>query len=264
MNRLPISNEPSSGAARRRPPALGAGARRVLLGSAAVGLAVLVGGCLPTPATSQGRAVAELWTVFLLPALVVAAIVWGLTTIAVVRFRRRRGDVALPPQVEGHTGLELLWTGLPILTVLVLFGFTMAALGRIETRAPDAVEVTVTAYRWQWRIEYPAAGVTIDGTLEEPAEMVVPVGRPVHVTLVSTDVAHAFYVPVFLFKRDAIPGRTTSFDLTVEEAGTYAGQCAEFCGVFHDAMRFTVRAVPPAEFERWLAERRTAAGGSEP
>lgn len=218
-----------------------------------LGLALLVGGCLPTPASTQGRAIAELWTIFLVPALVVAALVWGLTTVAIVRFRRRRPDDGLPPQIEGHTGLELVWTSLPILTVLVLFGFTMLTLGRIEGRAPDAIDVTVTAYRWQWRIDYPSAGVRVEGTPDRPAEMVVPVGRPVHVSLVSTDVAHAFYVPAFLFKRDAIPGRTTSFDLTVEEAGTYRGQCAEFCGVFHDQMLFTVRAVPPAEFEQWLA-----------
>lgn len=221
-------------------------------------VAFLVGGCLPAAESAQGRAIADLWTVFLVPAVLVAAIVWGLTTIAILRFRRRRDDASLPAQIEGHTGLELLWTSLPIVTVLVLFGFTMATLGRIEGRAPDAIDVTVTAYRWQWRIEYPAAGVTVDGSLERPAEMVVPVGRPVHVTLVSPDVAHAFYVPAFLFKRDAIPGRTTSFDLTVEEAGTYRGQCAEFCGVFHDRMLFSVRAVPAAEFEAWLEAIRTA------
>lgn len=221
-------------------------------------LAVFVGGCLPTAATAQGRSINDLWTIFLVPALIVAAIVWGLISIAILRFRRRRDEAALPPQIEGHTGLEILWTSLPILTVLVLFGFTMLTLGRIEARAPDAIDVTVTAYRWQWRIEYPTAGVRVEGTPQQPAEMVVPVGRPVHVTLVSTDVAHAFYVPAFLFKRDAIPGRTTSFDLTVEEAGVYRGQCAEFCGVFHDQMLFTVRAVAPAEFERWLDAARTS------
>ncbi len=238
---------------RGRPPRLAALAGVVLV-------ALLVGGCLPAAESAQGRAIAELWTVFLVPAVIVAAIVWGLATIAILRFRRRGDDATLPAQIEGHTGLELLWTSLPILTVLVLFGFTMATLGRIEGRAPDAVDVTVTAFRWQWRIEYPAAGVTIDGSLERPAEMVVPVGRPVHVTLVSTDVAHAFYVPAFLFKRDAIPGRTTSFDLTVEEAGIYRGQCAEFCGAFHDQMLFSVRAVAPADFERWLDAARTAQG----
>ncbi len=235
------------------------GGRLARLAAGVVLAATIVGGCLPAAQTAEGRAIADLWTVFLIPAVIVAAIVWGLATIAILRFRRR-GDVGLPPQVEGHTGLEILWTSLPILTVLVLFGFTMATLGRIEGRAPDAIDVTVTAYRWQWRIEYPAAGVRVEGTPERPAEMVVPVGRPVHVTLVATDVAHAFYVPAFLFKRDAIPGRVTSFDLTVEEAGTYRGQCAEFCGVFHDQMLLTVRAIPPAEFEAWLATA-AASGG---
>lgn len=236
---------------------------RIARSSTLVALVLLVGGCLPTAATAQGRAIADLWMVFLVPAVVVAAIVWGLATVAILRFRRRGDDATLPPQTEGHAGLEFLWTSLPILTVLVLFGFTMVTLGRIEARAPDAVEVTVTAFRWQWQIAYPTTGITITGTPDRPAEMVVPIGRPVHVTLASPDVAHAFYVPAFLFKRDAIPGRTTSFDLTVEAAGTYRGQCAEFCGVFHDQMLFSVRAVPPAEFEAWLATAAAASGRGE-
>jgi cytochrome c oxidase subunit 2 len=83
--------------------------------------------------------------------------------------------------------------------------------------------------------------------------MVVPVGEPIHVVLASNDVVHAFYVPAFLFKRDAIPGRTNEFDLTIDNADTYRGQCAEFCGVFHDRMLLTVRAVPRTEFDTWLA-----------
>jgi cytochrome c oxidase subunit II len=71
------------------------------------------------------------------------------------------------------------------------------------------------------------------------------------------DVAHSFYVPAFLFKRDAIPGFVNRFDFRVEVPGTYPGQCAEFCGALHTQMRFTVHAVTPAEFEQWLAQQPT-------
>jgi cytochrome c oxidase subunit II len=221
-------------------------------------LGLTAGGCLQPAATTQGRAVNDLWIAFLVPAIVVAVIVWGLTTLVIVRFRRRKDAASLPVQTEGNTGLELTWTVLPTVTVLVLFGLSLLALGRIEARNPGGVEVTVTAFRWQWQIDYPEEGVTVIGTSEVPAEMVVPVGEPVHVSLVSPDVIHSFYVPVFLFKRDAVPGRTTTFDLTVEEAGTYRGQCAEFCGVFHDRMLLAVRAVDRAEFEAWIAATRAA------
>ena len=88
----------------------------------------------------------------------------------------------------------------------------------------------------------------------------MPVGRTIHLTVESLDVNHAFYVPAFLFKRDAIPGHPTSFDFTVDAAGTYAGQCAEFCGVLHDTMTFTVRAVDGPAFEAWLGAGAPAGG----
>jgi cytochrome c oxidase subunit 2 len=88
--------------------------------------------------------------------------------------------------------------------------------------------------------------------------MVVPAGEPIHILLTSVDVNHAFYVPAFLFKRDAIPGHPNEFDVTITEPGDYNGQCAEFCGVFHDRMLLTVRAVSRPDFDAWLAARQSA------
>jgi cytochrome c oxidase subunit II len=81
------------------------------------------------------------------------------------------------------------------------------------------------------------------------------VGEPVRVTVTSADVVHSFYVPQFLFKRDAVPGRETSFDFTVDDPGTYRGQCAEFCGIYHSRMPFSVRAVSPADYDAWVASQ---------
>jgi cytochrome c oxidase subunit II len=223
-------------------------------------IALLVAGCLPTSVTDQGRVVNELWNVFLVAAIAVAAIVWGLITIAILRFRRRPTTPSEPPpQIAGHTGLEVVWTAIPIAIVTVLFILTVGAVSRIYARSDGGIDVNVTAFRWQWQIDYPADGVTVVGLTDVPAEMVVPVGEPVHVTLTSPDVVHSFYVPIFLFKRDAIPGRPNAFEFTVEEAGTYRGQCAEFCGVNHDRMTFSVRAVPRIEYEAWLSEQKSGA-----
>jgi cytochrome c oxidase subunit 2 len=221
----------------------------------------MVAGCLPTSVTEQGRVVNDLWNVFLVPAIAVAAVVWGLTTIAILRFRRRASTpLEPPPQIAGHTGLEVVWTVIPIAIVAVLFILTVGAVNRIYGRSDGGIDVNVTAFRWQWQIDYPGDGVTVVGLPEVPAVMVVPVGEPVHVTLTSPDVIHSFYVPIFLFKRDAVPGRTNTFEFTVEEAGTYGGQCAEFCGVNHDRMTFSVKAVPLAEYEAWLSEWRARTG----
>lgn len=217
-------------------------------------------GCLPTSVTRQGRVVNDLWTSFLVPAIAVAAIVWGLTTFAILRYRQR-GPTSreLPPQTTGDRRFEIAWTVIPIATVLALFWLTLGALARIDERTPGGVNVAITAFRWQWQFDYPDDGVMLVGLPDAPAEMVVPVGEPVHVTLTSPDVIHSFYVPAFLFKRDATPGRPTEFEFTVEEPGAYGGQCAEFCGVGHAAMKLTVRAVSRADYEAWLAQNRAPA-----
>ena len=230
----------------------------------AVAIATLVAGCLPAPKTQEAEAVSTLWTQFVIAAAVVGGLVWGLITIAIVRFRRRPRDAGtVPPQIGHATWLEAVWTAFPILTILVLFGLTLGALGKVDARAQAATRVTVNvvAYRWQWRFDYPDSGVTVSGGADQPAEMVVPAGEPIHLALTSADVAHAFFVPAFLFKRDAIPGRTNEFDVTITEPGSYGGQCAEFCGVFHDRMLLVVRAVPRPEFEAWLAAQPRPSGG---
>ena len=226
---------------------------------AAAACAVLLGGCLPAPRTTQAQAVSDLWTQFVIAAAIVGGLVWTLITVALLRYRRRPGDEeTVPPQIGHVTWLEVVWTALPIVTILVLFGLTLGTLGKVDAiAATSPVTVNVTAFRWQWRFDYAGTDVSVIGGPETPAEMVVPVGEPVHIVLTAADVDHSFYVPAFLFKRDAIPGRPNQFDLTITDPGSYSGQCAEFCGVFHDRMTLIVRAVTRPEFDAWLgaAER---------
>ncbi len=219
--------------------------------------ALVVGGCLPAPATEQARQIADLYRIFGAGSIVVAGIVWGAATVALVRSRRR--DDSLPRQVAGNLLLEGLWTAIPLVTVLVLFGLTLATLSSVDARQPGGVALNVTAFRWGWTFSYPDGGVAVSGVAGGSPEVVVPVGEPIHVTLSSPDVNHAFFVPRFLFKRDAIPGRPTTFDFRVDRAGSYPGACAEYCGVFHANMTFSVRAVSRAEFDAWLAANRGSA-----
>jgi cytochrome c oxidase subunit 2 len=180
----------------------------------------------------------------------------GLILWATIRYRRRPGDDDLPPQFREHLGLEIAYTLIPILIVVGLFVLTYRTETTVEDLvAAPAATVRVEAFNWSWRFTYEDSGATVFGTPDDPPEAVLPVGRPVRFLLTSPDVIHSFFVPDFLFKRDAIPGRTTMFDLTIDRPGTYQGRCAEFCGLDHWRMRFTIRAVPPAEFEAWLAEQ---------
>ncbi len=234
------------------------------------GLATLAVGCVPRPATTQGQSIADLWVVFGVASAAVGLLVWGLVTWSVLRYRAR-GSRELPVQTHGHLGLEIAWTALPIAIVAGLFVLTYRTIGAVETSAgPPAVPVTVTAFTWQWSIHYEGSDVTVIGQRDRPPELVVPAGERVRVTLLSADVDHAFYVPAFLFKRDAIPGHPSTFDFTVVAPGVYPGQCAEFCGLQHDTMLFTVRAVDRSTFDAWLAAGGPASsappspGGSAP
>ncbi len=240
-----------------RPRRLPGGTRLAALAGV---VALLAGGCIPQAATTQAKAVSTLYWTFIGAGLVVAGIVWGLITWSIIRYRHRpQPGEGLPVQTRSDIRLEIVWTTLPILTVLALFWLTLGTLNRVEARAPDELQVHVTAFQWQWRFDYTGTGVSVIGLLGQPPVLVVPAGQPVHVTLTSSDVDHAFYVPAFLFKRDAIPGHPTDFDFTVTQPGIYRGQCAEFCGVYHDQMLFSVQAVPAAQFATWLAQQEAAA-----
>ena len=218
-------------------------------------LALATAGCLPAPATSEAREVAQLYGTFILIAALVTIVVLGLAIFAIVRYRATPGDEELPPQVHGNLKLEAIWTGIPLLTIVGLLVLTVVVLGSFDAavRANASVDVRVSAFRWGWRFSYPADGVVVEGLGTTGPELYVPVGENVHVTLTGEDVIHSFYVPQFLFKKDAVPGRQNTFAFTVDEAGRYGGQCAEFCGIYHSRMPFTVVAVPRAEYDAWIA-----------
>jgi cytochrome c oxidase subunit 2 len=224
-------------------------------------VAVAAAGCAPQSVTEEGRAIYNLYNLFLYLAAVVFAVVSGLVIWSVVRYRRR--DDALPKQTHGNNRLELTWTLIPTVIVLVLFGFTLQAQNKALDRSGQAdVKVTVTAFQWSWRFTYEGTGAEVLGTPGHIPEMVVPVGQTIRVKLVSADVVHSFYVPQTLFKRQAIPGTDNVFDLTFEKVGLYHGQCTQFCGLQHPDMVFRVRVVEQGAYQSWLAAatRRGSAG----
>ena len=230
-------------------------------GAAFLVLPLLAAACTPGSITEQGRTIHGLYNLFMWIAAVVFAVVSGLVLWSVVRYRRR--DDELPEQTHGHNTLELLWTLIPTLLVGVLIVATVQAQDKVLRRSPEELPIKVTGFQWSWQFDYPD-GVRIVGQPKQRPTMVVPAGRPIRVELSSADVVHSFYIPRTLFKRQAIPGFPTHFDLTFDQVGTYPGQCAQFCGVAHADMLFDVRVVSDSEFESWLQSARTAAGGAAP
>ena len=236
--------------------------------AAIVLLAVLGAACssslgMPEGATEQGRDIRELWVVFVLAGVVVAGLVYGLIIWSLVRYRSRRSDdpATLGRQFHANVPIEVVYTAIPVAIVVVLFTMSLRTEQRVtEVSARPAVTLEATAFAWGWRFRYPAQGVEIVSEPSSPTqpgpEIVLPLGQPTRVVLRSNDVIHAFWVPDFNFKRDAVPGRTTEFDLTPTTTGTFRGVCAEFCGLNHAFMTFSVRVVEPDAFEAWAAKVR--------
>ncbi len=195
----------------------------------------------------------NLWQGSMTLGLAIGIFVWGLILYSVFKFRKKGNSI--PSQTQYHVPLEITYTVIPILIVIGLFYFTIQSEHKVDKIVPNpAVKVTVTAFQWGWKFNYPKQNITIATT--NPGSrptLVIPTKVPVRINLVSSDVIHSFYVPKFLFKRQAIPGVKNTFDFNATKPGTYLGECSEFCGLHHDNMLFYVKAITPAAFKVWLA-----------
>lgn len=217
---------------------------------------VVLAACAPESVTEQGKDVNRLYDFFSVAAAVIFTITAGLIAWSIARYRGRAGD-DLPEQWHSNVPLEIFWFAVPSVIVVVLFLFSMSSLDVVDEQTDDPqVTVAVEAFQWGWRLSYEEEDVVISGTAQDQPEIVLPVDETVSFELTSADVIHSLYIPKFLFKRDAIPGRTNRFEVTIDEPGTYDGKCAEFCGLLHEDMNFTITAVERAEFDRWLDEQR--------
>jgi cytochrome c oxidase subunit II len=167
----------------------------------------------------------------------------------VVRFRWRPG-MGEPAQIHGNTRLELAWTVFPAILLAIIAVPTVRILfASQEEPPPEALVIDVIGHQWWWEFRYPVEG---GDTVITANEFHVPVGRPVHLRLMSADVIHNFWVPQMFGKRYNIPNRINGINFTAREPGMYLGQCAEFCGESHALMKKRMIAHPPGGFERWL------------
>ena len=224
-----------------------------------------------TPATDRSLSTKSLYDFVFYIALAIFLLVEGLIVYSAFRFRRKPGDDELPPQIHGNNLVEIVWTLVPTVIVGVLFVFSWQTLNVVDATVKTDVHVRAIAARFQWSFEYldgPAtdANVLFKQIITTGADegMYLPVGQPITVDLRSEDVIHAFYVPYFLFKRDVVPGKNNTFDFTIDDPGTYRGQCAELCGSGHAAMLFDVNAVDKPTFDAWLQKHIDEANASPP
>jgi cytochrome c oxidase subunit 2 len=169
---------------------------------------------------------------------ITAAVLWF-----IVKYKRKKGDKLEPP--GNVTVLEITWTVIPVLFIVVLFhiGFK----GYVSQAIPyeNALEIRVRGTRWKWEFEYPN-GMRENGVLN------VPVGRPVKLVLSSDDVIHSFYLPAFRVKKDAVPGMYSSVNFLPNQLGDVQVFCAEYCGTSHSGMLATVHVVTQEQYEDYI------------
>jgi cytochrome c oxidase subunit II len=202
------------------------------------------------PQSDFANAIDRLWNLTLYLGVAVGIVTFAILGYILFRFRYRP-ESPEPKQVHGNTTLEIAWTLIPAVLISIIAVPTVQTIFFTYREAPaDALTIDVRGWQWWWEFRY----VTESGdTVRTANEVHVPVGRPVHLRMSSTDVLHSFWIPQMGGKRDVIPGRITELVFTPLEAGVYLGQCAEFCGESHALMKMRLIAHEPQDFDRWLA-----------
>jgi cytochrome c oxidase subunit 2 len=186
-------------------------------------------------------------------------LVEGALVTFIIKYRQRgRPRTQDGAQVHGHTRLELIWTVIPVLILCVIGIVVFLELPSIDNApaASNPLEVTVEGHQFYWQFDYPNGTRTIN-------DLVVPVGRVVDLKVVSADVIHSWWIPELGGKIQAIPGVTNHIWFRADEAGTYTGQCAELCGLYHASMTARVTATDNAGYRAALAAAPANLGKAE-
>jgi cytochrome c oxidase subunit 2 len=192
---------------------------------------------------------------------VIFVVVFSLLAYAVVKFRRRADDDGREPaQIYGSNQVELAWTVIPVLIVVVLFLAAARVIHGIEDAKfpPGTIEVTAIGHQFWWEFQYPAQGFITANELHVPvSDRDHP--TPTHLTLMSADTDHSFWVPKLAGKTDLIPNRVNNMWIDPHATGVYVGQCAQYCGTQHAKMLLRVVVESREDFDRWLANEKQPA-----
>jgi cytochrome c oxidase subunit 2 len=234
-----------------------------LLALALCGAAVAGGnaGFAPEPPHSPNaaRITDAYWFIFAFTAAVFV-LVEGLLVAFILKYRSRgRARTVEGAQVHGHTRLELIWTVIPVLILAAIAGFVfykLPGISDVPVSSKQRLNVRVDAHQFYWQFTYP------DGTISLN-ELHVPVHKVVYLDLHGWDVIHSFWVPQLAGKTDVIPGRVNHTWFEADKVGTFHGNCAELCGLYHAKMPITVISEPQAQYAAFLAAARPQLGKLE-
>jgi cytochrome c oxidase subunit 2 len=210
------------------------------------------------PASTPAESVYSLSVLVLAVCFAIFVVVAGVLAYTIVRFRQRPDDLDRePPQVYGSNQIEIAWTVIPVLIVVVLSMATARVTVEVQNKQPpqQTLHVTIIGHQWWWEIRYPSLGIVTANELHVPISSAAR-PRMTFLRLESVDVAHSFWVPQLAGKTDALPNHPNSMWIDPKVAGTFLGNCAEFCGMQHANMLLRVVVQSPEEFNRWVAAER--------
>jgi cytochrome c oxidase subunit 2 len=218
-----------------------------------------------SPASTPAHDIYHLSLFVMAICLAIFLVVFSLIVYSAVKFRARVADDGRePPQIYGSNQVELAWTVIPILIVVVLFLASARVIHAVEDAQfpADAIEVTAVGHQFWWEFQYPGYGFITANELHVPlSDPNHP--RPTHIILLSADTDHSFWVPQLAGKVDLIPNRKNEIWVDPHEPGTYVGQCAQYCGVQHAKMLLTVVVDPPDAFQNWTQQQKAPANVSD-
>jgi len=207
---------------------------------------------LPEQATENAAAVDNLFYFIFWISLFFFTLLMAVMVIFAIRFRRREEGEAVEDSPSHNAKLEVAWTVIPVLLVVVIFFYGFRAYIDQVTPPTNSYEIQVTGQKWKWSFTYP------NGYMDELLH--VPAGRPVRLVMSSEDVIHSLSIPAFRVKQDVVPGRYTKIWFEANKPGSYDIYCAEYCGDQHSAMISTVIVHTAEEFDLWIAEHSDVLG----
>jgi len=238
------------------------------LGLAALAIALSscgVGGLspiFPNPVSPNGQGIYATYEGISVVAIIVFVGVEGALLWVVLRYRRTvQPPGYVPPQVHGHTGLEIGWTLAPLAIVLFIAGYSFVELQRdFQPISNEQMLVVISGHQFGWNYDY-GNGVVVhqEGSLNsEVTPFVVPTNTLVKLQFRGTDVIHSWWVPAISGKTDAVPGYDNFSWLKIDQPGQWRGECAELCGVGHASMQIIVQAMDQSDFDAWMAKQKAA------
>ena len=235
---------------------------------------------MPKGVSELSREIYDMHMIMLWICLGIAVVTFGAMIFAMIRFRKSKGAVA-DTKLLHNARLEAAWTLVPTLILIAMAIPSVEKLIKIEDMSGSELTIKITGYQWYWQYEYLGKGVSFYSRLARTSDLarqrgsgidpntvenyllevdkplVVPVGTKIRLLLTANDVIHAWWVPDFGMKRDAIPGFMNEMWISVDadKPGTYRGKCAELCGADHGFMPIVVVALPKPEFATWLEKQ---------